>query len=137
MFFYDVPKMTGEKKDLIKSVIKTVVTFAEKARREGILALEDDLDDIDLGEEQVTDLLKVSFSLICDGHDESTIAEFSRYRIATCSAEGDLKLAMMIAANGSLMIQAGDNPRVLATKLLAMTGDFYKELKTEFMEVWS
>jgi len=50
-----------------KDMIVTLVSFSEKARREGLLALEDDLDDLD------DDFLKKGIQLVVDGTDPELV----------------------------------------------------------------
>ncbi len=134
MFFYDVPKMNGEKKELIEKVLTIFANYSVKARMEGILALEEDFEEVDFEEPLANSFFRECISLLVDGTDAASIAEYARYRIATCSAEGDLKLALMIIANGTLIIQTGENSRVMAQKLLAMTGDFFEEFKNIILD---
>lgn len=50
-----------------KDMIVTLVSFSEKARREGLLALEDDLDELD------DDFLKKGIQLVVDGTDPELV----------------------------------------------------------------
>ncbi len=50
-----------------KEMIITLVSFSEKARREGLLALEDDLDELD------DDFLKKGIQLVVDGTDPELV----------------------------------------------------------------
>ena len=57
---------TGGSPDLV-SLVQTIVSFAEKARREGLLALEADASELD------NDFLKKSIQLVVDGTDPELV----------------------------------------------------------------
>lgn len=131
MFFYDIPTLTEDGKDLAKSAALLMVKLAEISRKEGILALDDEISEIELANEKCTSLAKSLLSLVVDGNDGDVIAEIARYRIATTAADDNTKVTMMIIANGTLSIQRGENPRIIGTKLSSMCGDFYNEFMNE------
>jgi chemotaxis protein MotA len=58
------------------SIIPTLVSLSEKARREGLLALEDNLEEIE------DDFLKRSLQLVIDGTDPELVKEIMRIRIS-------------------------------------------------------
>ncbi len=60
-FAFFAPEMNA------KEMIITLVSFSEKARREGLLALEDDLDELD------DDFLKKGIQLVVDGTDPELV----------------------------------------------------------------
>jgi chemotaxis protein MotA len=51
----------------VAEMIRTLVSFSEKARREGLLALEDDIQDVD------EDFLKTGIQLVVDGTDPELV----------------------------------------------------------------
>ena len=51
MFFYDIPTLTEDGKDLAKSAALLMVELAEISRKEGILALDDKISEIELANE--------------------------------------------------------------------------------------
>lgn len=59
-----------------EDIIPTLVSFSEKARREGLLALEDNLEEID------DEFLKRSLQLVIDGTDPDLIKDVLRIRIS-------------------------------------------------------
>ncbi len=59
-----------------KTAVQNMVTLSEKARREGILALEEGLEDLD------DEFLKEGLRLMVDGHDGSKIREIMENEIA-------------------------------------------------------
>jgi chemotaxis protein MotA len=66
-----IPKLIGQATQLSKGptsdLVETIITFAEKARREGILSLEGDIDDIG------NPLLKKGVKLLVDGTDPEIV----------------------------------------------------------------
>jgi chemotaxis protein MotA len=66
-----IPKLIGDATQLSKGpssdLVETIITFAEKARREGILSLEGDIDDIG------NPLLKKGVKLLVDGTDPEIV----------------------------------------------------------------
>ncbi|EQA38808.1 transporter, MotA/TolQ/ExbB proton channel family protein [Leptospira inadai serovar Lyme str. 10] len=85
----DVGKITRkafreEKSDLVE-LIKTLVSFSEKARREGLLALEDDVNELP------EEFLRKGITLVVDGTDPElvrNIMETEMGNIATRHAQG-------------------------------------------------
>jgi len=62
-------------------MVQTFVTFSEKARREGLLALEDDLEDID------DSFLKKGLQLVIDGADADVIKDILMKDIQSKASE--------------------------------------------------
>jgi flagellar motor component MotA len=91
---------------------QTIIRFSCKARREGLLALEDDL------EELSEDLFLRGIRLVMDGTDSDVIREVLTIE---CEREHDYyrKKLMEIAIEGILSIQAGDSTVILASLLAA------------------
>ena len=90
---------------------KTLISFSERARREGLLALEDDLEEVE------DPFLREAIQLVVDGTDPEIIEEILRSKMLAPELKGASLLKRMICTAGTLSIQAGDNPRVLALKL--------------------
>lgn len=105
--------MTGA--EGLRPVIDQMVAFADKARREGLLALEDDLEEIELP------LLKFGLQLVVDGTDPDIITSAMLNTLPTSKARGTLLRDAVIMA-GVLEIQAGTNPRVLKAVTLSFLG---------------
>ena len=125
--FTNVPKfetLTEARK--LFGMCKVMVDFSEKARREGILALDEGIDDnsgiyADL-HGMLWDYFKVLMRLVVDGTDASVIENIATYLVSTTNANNDVLLTMMVISEGVLSIQAGDNPRILTERLLSMLG---------------
>ncbi|MES0492110.1 MAG: hypothetical protein ABUK01_19130 [Leptospirales bacterium] len=91
-------------------IVKTLVAFSELARKEGLLALEDYLDDIK------SNYISQSLQLVIDGTDPELVKSIMNTRIVRLSYEYQSLLEMI--SEGILSIQNGDNPVIVQTKLL-------------------
>ena len=99
-----------------ETIINTL-KYSKKARTEGLLALEDVLD-----EEKVNnrDVFEYGLRFVIDGTDYRVINDIMGIMI---EMENDKykKLLMRLQAEAVLSIQAGDNPRIIFYKLNAFT----------------
>lgn len=117
----------GEKeKQEALDIISALVEASEKARREGLLALEHDI------EEYRHPLLRLGMSLVVDGTDPKIIREILEARILSENRKGGEFLEQILIYQGCLSIQAGDNPRVLTTRLFAFLGEEGDRLKDDY-----
>jgi chemotaxis protein MotA len=71
-------------KQSAKDMIITLVSFSEKARREGLLALEDDLDELD------DDFLKKGIQLVVDGTDPELVRRIMETELEYIMSRHDL-----------------------------------------------
>ena len=91
----------------LSDAVEQMVAFAERGRREGLLALEDDLD-------QIPDtFLRSAIQLVVDGTDPELIREICITRMLFLHVTGVELLRRIIYTLGALMIQSGDNPRII------------------------
>ena len=90
------------------NIVGKALESAEKARREGILALEDVLD-----KEKIDgrDIFQYGLRFVVDGTDGSYIAEILS-NIISQEKDEQLRTLMNIQKRAVLSIQAGDNPRI-------------------------
>jgi flagellar motor component MotA len=93
-----------------------------KARREGLLALEEELENID----DEWKLLLVGLRLVVDGTDEKIVDKILSNKIKQEKDEYTAKLKT-IQKEAVLMIQEGLNPRLLYYVLNSYTGIPFKE----------
>ena len=119
-------------------VIKKAYDFSCKARREGLLALEDELEDLD------DELMKEGLRLVVDGTDSAIINNIISNMISMEKNEMRRRLNTIIKST-VLGIQQGDNPEFHAHKLIShldnselkaaakflLEMDFFKENKFE------
>jgi flagellar motor component MotA len=99
--------MTHE--ELVKeynAIVGRALTFFEKAKREGFLALEDELD---------RDIFEYGMQLALDGTDSETIEKKLSYLIEQEKDE-NLHLLKTVQKDAVLVLQKGENPK---SKLLA------------------
>ena len=105
-----------EKKPLLK-IIAGIVNLANICRREGVLALEQQIEKTD------DKLTKIGLGLICGGTDPKLVEGILSTFIVTSNKTGADLLSQLIVQDGLLQIQAGHNPRIIEEKLLAYMGD--------------
>lgn len=83
-----------EKKQDIASIISTLVSFAEKARREGLLSLEADINAID------DDFLKQGMQLVVDGTDPTLVRNILETQITFIEQRHKIGSQIFEAAGG-------------------------------------
>jgi flagellar motor component MotA len=93
------------------------ISSAEKARREGLLALEDDLDH---GEVNQRDIFQYGMSFVVDGVDPFFIDKILS-NIIEQEKDEQMQVLKKIQKEAVLMIQQGANPRLLAAVLNSFT----------------
>ena len=98
-------------------VIEEITDLAKAARADGLLAIEDRI------EELSAPLLKMGVSLVCDGYDPEIIRTTLTNSLLLLDDGADEFLKRMIIIEGVLGIQSGDNPAALKTALTAFLGE--------------
>lgn len=106
-------KCTDKQQKVLFPVISQMISLAEKARREGLLALEDDIGRMD------DEMLALGTQLIVDGNDPESVHEILRSMVYTSRDNGEKLLKGIMILFAVLSIQSGENPQVLRTKLIA------------------
>ncbi len=106
---------SGFAPDGVNTLVSQIVALAEKARREGILALEDGIDEIG------NSLLRFGIILVVDGNDPGIIGDILCNTLFFQAREGDL-LQNVVIIEGILGIQEGINPRTLSGRLMSFLG---------------
>jgi len=118
------PKIVLKQNDFIKQaahIIKISYLFSCKARREGLLSLEDELEDIDY------EFIKNGLRLVVDGTDSAIISDICSNNINMQQDENYIRF-LLIQKEAILSIQSGENPNFLAHKLISYLNN--SELKT-------
>lgn len=107
-----------ENENFVLDAMKKVIKLGYIARREGLLALEEAVENIPLDSEE--EKLKQLIFLIVDGTEAEIVEEigFARYYASLCTDYEALVSFLYI--EGALSIQAGENPRILEEKLKSM-----------------
>ena len=112
----------NQKKEIV-AICKEISSKSEQSRHEGILSLEENIED--LLTEYPTKNGKFFFSLlrmVVDGIDGTIISEIADNYFES-SAENDFeKLMFRLIKTGVLSIQSGENPYVIQRKLLSFVG---------------
>jgi len=129
--FSDIPaysQLNADEKKEIKDLVLEVKKLINTARREGLLALEEKLQDIGKKNRFFNEILK----FVVDGYSFEDISAIAINLITTTNCSDFEKLKMQIAANGALLIQEGANPYIAVCELISMLGvDAFFELKEE------
>jgi flagellar motor component MotA len=110
-------KCSDSDKKKCLDIITTAISFSEKARREGLLALDDDV--YDLGNE----FFKLGIQLVVDGTDPELVRNILELKILANNCKGYDLLSRAIILEGVLSIQSGDNPRIVREKLMSFLPD--------------
>jgi hypothetical protein len=104
-------------------VVKTIIDLANLTRKEGVFALEHAVSKPD-----TPFFLKKAVMLIVDATEPRLVQEILRNFIISSHYEGAELLKRIIMLEGSLSIQAGENPMIIGEKLLSLMGEqFYEE----------
>ncbi len=112
----EIAQCTREEKKAPLALILTALRLAEKARKEGLLALDEDLDS--LPNPFFRDLVR----MVVDGVDSEIIAKLGWIRMSVERMGGADMLAALIALEAALALQAGLNPKVIASMLSSYLG---------------
>ena len=114
-----------EREELVP-LIDLVIRASGKARNEGLLALEDDIDGYD------HPLVRLGMQLVVDGTDPDIIQHTLAARVLSENKTGKDLLEQIIICESMLSIQAGDNPRILAVKCFSYLGEDADELHIKY-----
>jgi len=126
MFNPVLGSFTKEDRDACLPIINTLLSCGDKARREGVLALEDFV------VKQDNDFLTFATMLIVDGTDPDLVKAITETLISSGNHSGSALLERLIIAEGVLSVQAGENPRIIEMKLLSMLGESYLKDRGHF-----
>ncbi len=112
-------RFTPEDRAACEPSIDRILQYAEIARAQGLLAVEDVL------EREPDFFLKESLAAIVDGADPELVRKLMSYMIRASDAAGAELLNMFLCAEGVLLTQDGIHPRYIQTILGAMLGGDY------------
>ncbi len=102
----------AEKKECLELVL-VIIGLAVKARREGLLSIEDDTLNL------TNSNLRQGIELVVDGTDPECVRNILQIKIIAGNLRGKELLSSLIILEGVLMIQDGTNPRLLKETLFA------------------
>ena len=126
MIFEKLPKAQPNDREHLFAVADCMTKLSKKARREGILAFEEWIDDDDFLPPSCGKLEDFLFRqimrMMVDGCDAELIVEFSKNYVSSIDESEPALLALMLGVRAVLAIQEGYNPRVLVMMLASMMG---------------
>jgi flagellar motor component MotA len=99
------------------------LAFAKKARREGLLALEEEFDQEKINDR---DIFEYGMRFVVDGTDKAIIEKILS-NIIKQEKEENMHTLKTIQKEAVLMVQEGSNPRLLYALLNSYTGITLKE----------
>lgn len=114
--FFERTKCSRNDKKQCIPVISRIISFSEKARREGLLALEEELDAIK------DPFMQKGMQLVIDGTDPQIVQEILYTMMLSSHGKGIDLLMKSLTLEGILGIQSGYNPRIIGDKLSAFLG---------------
>lgn len=109
------------RKDVFIPLIEELIRYADKARREGLLSLEEELGNIK------DPFLKMGIQLIVDGNDPDLVEEILERVILFSKPTQDRVLEYCIIRTAILAIQSANSPYILHHQLYAYIGMEYIE----------
>jgi chemotaxis protein MotA len=113
-----------------KAIVERALFMNDKARREGLLALEEEID----GEKySQRELFEYGIRLVVDGTDASFIDRILS-NIIDLEQDNETKTLKIIQKEAVLSIQAGDNPRIMALLLNSHVNIDIEEAMKQYME---
>ncbi len=113
---------SNKDKEECLDLITTFTSLADKARKQGILALEDEIDDL-----PPMFLLRKGLQLAIDGTEPEMIRTILERYILVGNYKGKELLKRVIILEGVLSIQAGDNPSIIHLLLGPFFGENFVE----------
>ena len=122
-----------ENSEKISKVIEAydrAISFSDTARKEGLLALEEASEGLDLNDVTQEFLLQ-SIMLVVDGTDPELVAEIGMNRIVANGLSSFEGLVALMYYKAALMIQSGVNPRVMEEYLKSLMPDFVRKVLSQ------
>lgn len=108
--------------ELISKVVEAydkVVDFSFAARKEGLLFLEEKIEKLDKNDE-TEEIFYNLIRLVTDGTDPEIVLAVGKNMFVSRNMHSYQGLTSLLYIEGSLMIQAGDNPRIIEEYLKSM-----------------
>lgn len=124
----DEIKLEKNNQEMIRKVIeayKRILDISNGARKEGLLTLEMMAEDLDKSDAMLAFLYSVII-MIVDGADSSFVTEIGINEIISSDFRSYDGIIALMYLRGSLMIQSGDNPRVIEKMIKSMLPPFLR-----------
>jgi flagellar motor component MotA len=112
------------------AIVERALFMSNKARREGLLSLEEELDSEKYLQRE---LFEYGMRLVVDGTDAPFIDRILT-NIINLEQDNDVKTLKTIQKEAVLSIQAGDNPRIMALLLNSYVNIGIEEAMKRFIE---
>ena len=116
-----------EKETKVIEAHDLVLELANLARREGLLALEERAEALDINDKS-TELLSELLILVVDGTEPKILTEIGINRMITNNSPAYEGLINLLFFKGCLMIQAGENPYLIGSYLKSMMPDSCRKI---------
>jgi flagellar motor component MotA len=122
MYLYDAEEaqrrsVTDEDYSELRGIIETLTGLAAIARREGLLALEECIDEIE------EPLLKLGILLMAEGNEASLVENCLLTALHAGEYKGVELVKRLIIVSGVMSIHEGENPSTLETLLSTYLGE--------------
>ena len=120
----------SEKLSKVIEAYDRAISFSDTARKEGLLALEEASEGLDLNDVTQEFLLQ-SIMLVVDGTDPELVAEIGMNRIVANGLSSFEGLVALMYYKAALMSQSGVNPRVMEEYLKSLMPDFVRKVLSQ------
>lgn len=107
----------SEQNETITTMIELLSSLSNRARQEGLLALEDEIPNL------APPYLQLGVQLVVDGTDPDEVRHILYVARHGGSLSDEEIVLRLVIEEGVLGIQAGYNPRILKTRLAAYLGE--------------
>ncbi len=121
---FEYSSLSQEQQDQLAEICKLCIQMSNKARREGILALEEVIgtDQMLKNDDKRYLFITTLMRLVVDGTDAAVIKDIAEnYTASSCKDEYD-NLCFRMITTAVLCIQDGTNQRIMAEKFLSYIG---------------
>lgn len=123
MVFVRYDDMNEAQKAEIFNIIDTFIDCSLKAWKEGILALEDDVNKlVNKAFPKNCLYMKRVLQFVIDGVDENVLIDIGKTLISSSTDNDFEKMCFEMILEGTMGIQRGENPHILAQRLSAYMG---------------
>ena len=110
--------------DNMNSLIHEIFHLAKKSRREGFLALQEDMGNFhpDYISEKLIEFMQKIFSLLIDAQESEVITNIAKNYISATPFCEEETIQAILWTNGITMIEQGTNPGIIYQYLASMLG---------------
>jgi len=120
MALWEKTSCSDNEKQKLVPVINTLIALAEKSHHDGLLSLEDVLDEIG------NEFIEKGLQLVLDGTDPEIVSDILMILIQSGNFSGMDLLERMVSADGIMCIQSGYRIDLMKTRLYAYLGENFE-----------